>query len=113
MESSVVLAAVRLPHPTASGTLQAGGAVVSVVFVDASTGVVRSERVVRLADHFVNQLLPYFDQYALSHRLWSPDGTSILLPLVDNAGRDRLVVVSADGSEPRPIADGVSGFWSP
>lgn len=27
------------------------------------------------ADLFVNQFLPFFDQYALSHRIWSPDGT--------------------------------------
>ena len=112
-ETGIVLAAARPPHPTASGIPRAGDAVVSVVFVDASTGVVRSQRVVRLADQFVTQLLPYFDQYALSHRLWSPDGTSILLPLVDKTGRDQLVVVSAEGPDPRPIADGVSGFWSP
>jgi hypothetical protein len=61
----------------------------------------------------VNQLLPYFDQYALSHRLWSPDSASILLPLVDSVGRDQVVVVPADGSEPRPITGGAKGFWSP
>jgi TolB protein len=70
-------------------------------------------RVVRLADHFVTQLLPYFDQYALSHRLWSPDGTSILLPLVDAGGHDLVAVLPADGSDPRPIANGPKAFWSP
>jgi hypothetical protein len=57
--------------------------------------------------------LPYFDQYALSHRLWSPDSASILLPLVDTNGRTQLVAVPADDTDGRPIADGVSGFWSP
>jgi len=86
---------------------------VRLAFVDVSTGVVRSERVVRLGSHFVNELLPYFDQYAQSHRLWAPDSASILLPLVDAIGRTRLVVVPADGTDSRPIADGLSGFWSP
>jgi len=82
-------------------------------FVDVALGVVRSERGVRLGSQFVNQLLPFFDQYALSHRLWSPDSSSIALPLVDSTGRTRLVILPADGKDSLPIADGVSGFWSP
>jgi TolB protein len=86
---------------------------VRLAFVEVSTGVVRSERVVRLGSHFVNELLPYFDQYAHSHRLWAPDSASILLPLVDATGATQLVAVPADGSDSQAIADGVSGFWSP
>jgi len=82
-------------------------------FVEVALGIVRSERDVRLGSQFVNQLLPFFDQYALSHRLWSPDSSSIILPLVDSTGRTRLVIVPADGTDSLPIADGVSGFWSP
>ena len=86
---------------------------VHLLFVNVADGVVRSDRVVQLASRFVNQFLPYFDQYALSHRVWAPDGRSILLPLTDLAGRDRLFIVPADGSEgPAPL-DGQSGFWSP
>ena len=62
-------------------------------FIDVETGAVRSRQTVRLADHFVGQLLPYFDQYALSHRLWSPDSTSMLIPLATKAGQDQLVVM--------------------
>jgi hypothetical protein len=61
----------------------------------------------------VNQNLPYFDQYALSHHLWAPDSASIILPLVDSSGGTQIVVVPADGTDSRPIADGVSGFWNP
>jgi len=61
----------------------------------------------------VNQNLPYFDQYALSHRLWAPNSASIILPRVDWSGATQIVVVAADGTDSRPIADGVSGFWSP
>jgi TolB protein len=89
------------------------GVEVRLAFADVSTGVVRSERGVRLGSHFVNELLPYFDQYALSHRLWAPDSASILLPLVDAVGGTQLVVIPADGSDSQTIADGVGGFWSP
>ncbi len=83
-----------------------------LVFVDVATGAIRSQRPVRLADHFIGQLLPYFDQYALSHRVWSPDGSAVLLPLV-SSGKDELVVLPVDGSAPRRIGDGAKGFWSP
>ncbi len=84
-----------------------------LAFVDVATGVERPEQVVQLNSTFVNQLLPYFDQYALSHRLWSPDSASILLPLVDAAGRNELVAISAAGSAARPVTTGANGFWSP
>ncbi|MEA2538180.1 MAG: TolB protein [Chloroflexota bacterium] len=109
----LVLAGAVVPGPSAGGAVQAPGIAVRLTFVDVATGDAQPDRVVRLADHFVNQLLPYFDQYALSHRLWSPDGASILLPLVDAAGRDQVVVVPADGSGPRPITGGAKAFWSP
>ena len=125
------IAALRLPGsggttadsgPVLTGFAPAGpaasapprpGVDLRMAFVDVSSGVVRSERVVRLGSHFVNELLPYFDQYALSHSLWSPDSASILLPLVDSDGRTGLVPVSADGADRPPIAAGVSSFWSP
>lgn len=89
------------------------GVEVRLAFIDVATGTVGSERVVRPASDFVNQILPYFDQYALSHHLWGPDSASIILPLVDSSGATQIVVVPADGTDSRPIADGVSGFWSP
>ena len=108
-----VLAGFEVPDREADGTGLAAGSTVVLSFVDVSTGAVRSERNVRLADSFVGQLLPYFDQYALSHSLWSPDSGSILLPLVAPSGRDQLAVIPADGSDPVPIADGSRGSWSP
>jgi TolB protein len=91
----------------------APGIPASLVFVDVASGAVRSERPVQLSELFVNQVLPYFDQYALSHRVWSPDGTSILLPLVAGDGTGSLAIIPADGSEPRILAPGSMGFWSP
>lgn len=106
-------AVARVQGPEALGIASSTGSPVDLVFVDVSTGAVQSDREVRLADAFVGQLLPYFDQYALSHTFWSPDSTSILLPLVDDSGQDQLTIVRADGSDPIPISDGSSGFWRP
>ncbi len=108
-----LLAMAMAPQPTfGPAAAPAPGVAARLEFVDVKTGKIRFERVIHLADHFVNELLPYFDQYALSHSLWSPDSRSILLPLVSAAGRDQLTVVPADSSDIRAIADGDSGFWS-
>ena len=68
---------------------------------------------IRLADVFTNQVLPYFDQYALSHRVWSSDGKSIALPVVGTDGSSEIHVYSADGSTDSKVASGVVAFWRP
>ena len=83
-----------------------------LVFVSVD-GALRSDRAIQVTRQFVNQFLPYFDQYALSHRVWSPDSSAIVLPIVDDAGRDRVAVLPADGGEPTLLLEGSSGFWSP
>jgi TolB protein len=96
------------PIPTSSG-----GSELHLLFVNVADGAIRSDRVVRLTSHFINELLPYFDQYALSHRLWSPDSGSLLLPLVDATGLGRLTALPADGRTDPHVYDGDIGFWSP
>jgi len=96
--------------PAAAAT---GGYLVRLAFVDVSSGQVRSTQEVWVTELFGLQVLPFFDQYALSHRLWSPDSTSILLPLVNDAGIHSLVALQADGSDTEPVAEGEMGFWSP
>jgi TolB protein len=91
----------------------AAGIGLHLTFVDVATAAVRSQRDVRVSVTFVNQLLPYFDQYALSHRFWSADSASLALPLVAADGTDQLVVIPANGSDPHPIAGRTVGFWSP
>ncbi len=60
---------------------------------------------------FLSQFLPYFDQYAHSHRVWAPDSRALVLPMrID--GRNRVVVVPIDGSPFQPIANGDMPFWS-
>jgi TolB protein len=60
---------------------------------------------------FLSQFLPYFDQYALSHRLWSPNSDALLIPLMDSDG-SHLYLIPINGEEPIPIADAEIGFWS-
>lgn len=91
----------------------APGLALRLVFVRVDRGAISSQRVVRLSDAFASQLLPYFDQYALSHLVWSPDGASIVLPLVSEDGLVHLTTIRADGSEARPIVDAAMGFWRP
>ncbi len=88
------------------------GVPVQLRFVDVATGESRADREIHLTDLFAFQVLPFFDQYALSHRLWAPDSSAIVLPVSDD-GIDRLVLLPGDGGEPERLADGVIGFWSP
>ena len=84
-----------------------------LTFLDADSGQIRSERDLRLSELFAFQVLPYFDQYALSHRFWAPDSSAIVLPLAGDDGLDRIVVIPADGGDPHEVATGWIGFWSP
>ncbi len=95
------------------GAAQPPGVTVQVRFVDVATRKVRAELPVRVSDLYGFQVLPFFDQYGLSHRTWSADSVAIALPQVDAAGRSRIVVIPADGSEPRAVVDGAIAFWSP
>ena len=59
---------------------------------------------------FANRFLPFFDQYALSHRLWSPESDAILLPaLVDDS--PHIVVVPLNRFPPAHIGRGSMGSW--
>ena len=87
-----------------------GGAMLPAVAPQLTTML---DRPVRLSDLFVRQLLPFFDQYALSHSLWSPEADALVLPLVGDDERTRATIVPLDGGEPLPIAEGEVAFWGP
>lgn len=72
-------------------------------------------------DVFADEFLPFFDQFALSHRLWSPDGSALVLPMMlhtpeapHQAPQPWICVVPADRrlGPPQPIAQGMIAFWS-
>ena len=108
--STTAVRAVFAPLAAASPSPGAG---LHLLFVDVATGAIRSERQVRLSGLFLTQLLPFFDQYALSHRVWSADGGSIVLPLVGDGGANQIFVIGADGSGFNRVAAGTTAFWSP
>lgn len=85
---------------------------VRLLFVDVASGKLRSQPVVLPGERFIETFLVYFDQYALSHRLWAPDSSSMLLPETLPDGSTRLTVRFPDG-EPPLVLDGAIGFWSP
>jgi len=58
-------------------------------------------------------LMTYFDQFAQSHRVWSPDSKHILYSELTPAGPViNLLDTSQVGSVPFSIAEGVIGVWS-
>jgi TolB protein len=70
-------------------------------------------------DRFVNEFLPFFDQYAKSHRIWAPDSSAVVLPMmkIDDAGQRaaQICVVPVDPTAGgvRRVGDGLMAFWSP
>ena len=95
-----------------AATAAPSGVQVRLTFVDVASGDIRSEAVVEPGQTYVSQLMAYFDQYALSHRLWSPDSSSFLLPQTEPDGSTHVDVFFADGGPPVAL-DGDIGFWSP
>jgi TolB protein len=63
-------------------------------------------------DVFIDELLPFFDNYAQSHSIWAPDSHAVVIPTMDDDGRDQIMVVPIDGSEPLTITEGVVASWS-
>lgn len=85
---------------------------VRLIFVDVASGATLSQPVIRPTERFVTALIAYFDQYALSHQLWAPDGSAMLMPEIGDDGTTHVIVRHPDGSEPITL-DGEIAFWSP
>jgi TolB protein len=60
---------------------------------------------------FLRQFLPFFDQYSLSHRIWSPDSDALVIPLIED-GRSQIAVVPISRGSVQLVADGEIAFWS-
>ncbi|MBK8900734.1 MAG: hypothetical protein IPM53_06120 [Anaerolineaceae bacterium] len=61
---------------------------------------------------FATQFLPFFDQYALSHRLWSPQSDALVLSMVED-GRNQIFIINITTGQKRFLAEGLMPFWSP
>ncbi len=60
---------------------------------------------------YFREVLPFFNQYAQSLRLWSPDSSTLALP--GTIGTESGIwVLSTDGSEPTLVSDGEWVSWS-
>jgi TolB protein len=81
----------------------------SVINVETGTGLELSE--VTLPTVFLSQFLVFFDQYALSHNLWSPDSQQIVLPIVAD-GEHQIVVISTKSGRMHQVGSGHMAFWS-
>ncbi len=90
---------------------QSGEAPLVLSVIDVITG--QGLRLLNFAPTglYVSQFLPFFDQYALSHRIWSPDGSSLVLPVAEEGG-GVILVVPAGGGRPFRLAEGEIAFWS-
>lgn len=63
---------------------------------------------------FTSSYLPFWDQYAHSHRLWAPDGSAFAYPAVDEKGDPAVwVQVIDNGTQPVRVTQGDVVFWSP
>ncbi|MCB0195025.1 MAG: hypothetical protein KDJ65_23955 [Anaerolineae bacterium] len=82
-----------------------------VWIIDVTNGEKANIATVRPSSLFVNQFLPFFDQFALSHRIWSPDGTALVMPM-DKDDSTNIFIIPIDGSQPFAIAIGKIAFWS-
>jgi TolB protein len=58
--------------------------------------------------------LSFFDQFAHSHSIWSPDSRRLVIALREEGGASSIQVLDAGGTEaPRTVAQGNLAFWSP
>lgn len=61
---------------------------------------------------WLQQFLPFFDQYALSHRVWSPASDALAFPVIDLETLSLQVAVFTLAGEVQLLAAGDTPFWS-
>jgi TolB protein len=62
---------------------------------------------------YLNEQVPFFDQYARSHRTWSPDGRYWGLSLVGPDGRDVVAVLDGRSGALHEVAPGTAPVFAP
>jgi TolB protein len=74
-------------------------------------GETRTLTTLEVPGSLITETLAFFDQYAQSWRVWSPDSNAIVLPgtIGDATG---IWVVGVGGADPMKIADGDWAAWS-
>lgn len=65
----------------------------------------------RPAAAWLREVLPFFEQYAQSHAVWSADGSQLVAAAVDADGSSEALVQSADPSAPTERLPGARLAW--
>lgn len=80
---------------------------------DLATGRNQLLKTFRPLDVYIGRYLPFFDQYAHSHQVWSPDSDAILLNEIRNdIARITVVPIDARAGGPLELANGMMPAWS-
>jgi TolB protein len=82
-----------------------------VTVIDVESGEGRRILETGFSAIFMTQFLPYFDQYAFSHQIWSPDSASFVLPLA-NGNPSEVTLIDAESGQTTNLAGGSIAFWS-
>jgi len=84
----------------------------NLAIIDLTTGEERQLFAFSPSVLFISQFLPFFDQYALSHQIWSPNSDALVLPVLEESG-SHVIVVPIDGGPTTDLGRGEMPFWSP
>jgi hypothetical protein len=91
--------------------LEVNAAARAVDLVVWEAGETRTLTTIELPGSLITEALAFFDQYAQSWQMWSPDSNAIVLPgTIGNAAG--IWVVGLDGGDPLNISDGEWAAWS-
>lgn len=93
--------------------VQAGGLRLRAGVLDPASGDVAWLGTVVPQQRFLNEQVPFFDQYARSHVVWSPDGRWWALSVVDALGRDVIGLIDVRSGTVREIAPGTAPVFAP
>jgi hypothetical protein len=84
-----------------------------VGLLDPASGSVERWTPVAPSAGFLRDRLPHVDQYARSHRLWSPDGGAFALTTQDAEGRPTIAILERDGRLREVVAGAMPAFPPP
>lgn len=90
-------ATLAVASPEVAVPVQSGPALLSLKVIEVDGGTVRVLAAIEPTPLFVAQYLPFFDQYARSHRLWSPASDALVLPVLDADGVPTIARFGLDG----------------
>lgn len=91
--------------------VQRPGHTFRISVIDVRSGAGQSLTEQTLAPLFLAQFLPYFDQYALSHNIWSPASDALVLPVVEDRER-QIVVLDTEDGRMETLGEGQAAFWT-